>query len=407
MSFYIILYAAVVAIAVPCYLPQMLPKKYKDILYLLISGGILSFFSGTRYDIGTDYSNVYLPEFEKICESPITDIFSIPHEIGYVFLEYCVAFFTQNFVAIFVTTSIMIVMSYFGAFYKYSKNVVVCVALYLLWGNYFCSFNFVRQMIASGIFLFAFQSIIEKKPVRYVFLTLLAASFHKTALVMLPFYFILQIPLKKKILAAYSGAMVVVYLMSDVIIRFLSKVFFPGYIYSEDRFITVGRPWRVAFMALVLVVVFYISSSRLKKNNSRNGIYVSCALFNFFIYVISTKHMVLDRFVMYFEPSLLIGLTIILEDFVSKIKKAKEENKLQENVLLKKKLAALCIPVIMVSVYECSLFLYYDGHRVIPYQSIYQQDFYSYYKQSLEDDSEVFAGEYDEDIVEPIMLPED
>lgn len=406
MGFYIMLYIAVLIIAIPCYLPKKLSKKQKDMLYLTITGGLLAFLSAIRYDIGFDYSYVYAPFYEKILQSPITNIFNERHEIGFVILEYITASFSQNFQMVFVVTSILLILLYFVYFYKYSCNMVMSVAMFMLWGYYFCSMNFVRQTIASGIFLYAVQSVIEKKPIKYVLITLLAASFHKSALIMLPFYFILQIKINKKVLVLYCSAVAFIFSTSHIFLEFATEKWFTWY-NLNDWHISRGYPWITAILPVIMFIIFYTFSDVLERINPQYSVLVSSSFFSAFFFVIALKHSILDRFSLYFEPVMLVGTTYIITGLYEQLKKSKEKSNIRRTERMKKKFYAVSAVISVISVFQGWWFLYFDGHCVIPYQTIYDQEFYQLYVQSLEEGTGVFAGEYDEDIVEPVMLPED
>lgn len=83
--------------------------------------------------------------------------------------------------------------------------------LFLLLSEYYCTMNFIRQSIAGIIALFALEFLKKKKFLPYLMIILVASTFHKSALILIPFFFINLIPLNKWVLAVYSAVTALIY----------------------------------------------------------------------------------------------------------------------------------------------------------------------------------------------------
>ena len=86
--------------------------------------------------------------------------------------------------------------------YKYCQIPWLGMTIFILFGFYGNTLSFIRQSIAIAIFLFAIKYLCAKKMwpsiVPYMIIILVAASFHKSILIMVPAYFIARLAVNWK-----------------------------------------------------------------------------------------------------------------------------------------------------------------------------------------------------------------
>lgn len=118
-------------------------------------------------------------------------------EIGYLGLEYFLSRFFDFHSAslIFAFISIVPVML---LIYKYSKNYFISIFVYIAFGMYPFTLTGVRQSVAMGVCCLAFIYSKEKKVIRFLVLVFLASLIHKTAIIFLPVYWIININHSKR-----------------------------------------------------------------------------------------------------------------------------------------------------------------------------------------------------------------
>ena len=109
--------------------------------------------------------------------------------------------------------------------YKYSPNPVQSILYHF--GLLYFTFHFsaLKQSIAMAILMLAFDGIIEKKPVKFIFLVLLAGQFHFPAMIFLPAYWIAKIKPGRAYLLLLAGLLVVTFVFRNQIINFLIKYY--------------------------------------------------------------------------------------------------------------------------------------------------------------------------------------
>ena len=74
------------------------------------------------------------------------------------------------------------------------RHLLLFLPVVLFGSHYFHDMmNGVRQMIAASVFFYATREITYRRPLRYVLLILFASFFHRSALTLLPLYFIIYI----------------------------------------------------------------------------------------------------------------------------------------------------------------------------------------------------------------------
>jgi len=171
---------------------------------------IVSAFRGNS--VGTDTSN-YIKGFRIIADKEISAALSeIRWEDGYVYLNKLVSLFTKNGQGIIIVTSFITLFGLFYVIKKYSKNVLFSIYLFIFFYYYFITFNLVRQYLAIGVLMFAYDQMIKRNFIKYVLLVLAAASFHQLAILLLPLYFLygIRLNIKKLLIITLSFSLIII-----------------------------------------------------------------------------------------------------------------------------------------------------------------------------------------------------
>lgn len=92
----------------------------------------------------------------------------------------------------------LIYIPVFKFIYDYSENPFMSTMIYLAFGFFGYSLGIFRQMIAISICLMGFKYVLERKLYYYIIFILLAMTFHTTAIIMLPMYWLNKINLENK-----------------------------------------------------------------------------------------------------------------------------------------------------------------------------------------------------------------
>lgn len=198
----------------------LLEKKSLNRKAFWIPLTLLVMFASVRcYLVGTDTGS-YTANFRNSL-SPEYYYFREEIEYGYQVLEYLLLNVTDNYFWLLFTCSLIIVGSYLYVLKKQSTDYFLSVFIFITFGFYLFYFNGLRQGLAMAIVALATPHLINKNFLKYLLIILSASSFHKTALIMLLFYFIIHLKFKMefKALALFLGS----FLISSSVVEYLAS----------------------------------------------------------------------------------------------------------------------------------------------------------------------------------------
>jgi hypothetical protein len=114
-------------------------------------------------------------------------------EWGFLWFNQLLGYVTMNrYVFIFITTCFIYTLL-FISIKRYCRNYPFAVIVFMgLW--FFFTFTYLRQVMAATIGWLAIQYAIDRKPIPYFLIVFIAFTFHNSAIVLVPFYFV---PAKK------------------------------------------------------------------------------------------------------------------------------------------------------------------------------------------------------------------
>lgn len=110
-------------------------------------------------------------------------------EWGFLWFNQLMGYITLNrYVFIFTFTCIIYTLL-FVSIKRYCRNYPFAVIVFMgLW--FFFTFTYLRQVMAATIGWLAIQYAIDRKPLPYFLIVFVAFTFHNSALVLAPFYFV-------------------------------------------------------------------------------------------------------------------------------------------------------------------------------------------------------------------------
>jgi hypothetical protein len=378
-------------------------SRLKDGIFLAISFVVLAGMSSMRYDVGYDYSYIYSPIYEQILADPQGAYFANHRwEPGFKLMLKILMLFTRNYHALFVVSGIITVALVLLFYWFHSPNPFISVFLFVTLSHYYTSLDFVRQMIAAAITMFAFPLLKKRNVlhiVGYFALVLLAATFHKSALILIPFFFINLIPLNKYVLAGYTVVTAVVYFNSHRILEFVTRYWYQSYSLQSKHMTSYFSP-QFTIAVVVIFLILFLGAKKLRERDDKNYLYINYAFFAAFFVLMGTRHSIVDRLSMYFNLLAPVGIAIIVHRLAEKLKEERPSGYIKRYanrnaVMLALLLFVLCGGGLAIHHYALTM----DHHGVVPYKIIWQQPWWKDYIVSLK--------QTDEEITEPIAEPED
>lgn len=362
-------------------------SRKKDGIFLIFSFIVLAGVSAIRYDVGYDYSYIYAPAYETFLQDTTgTVLANHRFEPGFKLLIQVLMQFTRNYHMLFVVTSVMTIALVMLYYWIYSPNPFVSVFLFVVLSQLYCSMDFIRQMMAASIAMFTFP-MLKRRDIwggaAYFAIVLLAASFHRSALLLIPFFFINLIPINKYILAAFGVLTAGIYFNTESIIAFVTRYWYTGY-KLDSLHMKVGFVPHFAIALGVIFLVIFFATGLLRQRDKSNYLYANYAYFTFFFALMGTRHSILDRLSMPFAMLTPVALAAVVHALAKKLKQPAPAARVKRYA---NKYASALAGVLALIVFGGLAIhhyaLYMDGHGVSRYRVIFAQPFYKAYVEQL------------------------
>ena len=361
MIIYLLLLAGAVLLGIP-----MCRNKTGKTAYCVIMGSALFLAAAFRRSTGHDYNNYAVMYLDHI-SSPIEDIAASRIEKGYAVINKILAEYIVDYQVIFVVCALFFAVAVTLCVYRYCEIPWIGFACFLTFGVYFNSLNFLRQMIAGFIVMYALRFIEKDQFWRYLMIVIFASCFHLSALIMIPFCFILKIKMTPITLGVYAVLTTLFMVFSWDIIDFITDFVYKGYEMTDVHVTTGVNPTYMIFFAFFFAAAFIIRT-RLAASDGFNNVLLNCLFFTFFFELLGVKHSILSRFGVFFiipaaivlMPRVILALLEICRD------KANGDGK-KRTMLSAAAVAAFA--VVNIAMYGLMLVNNYNG--VVPYRTVY------------------------------------
>lgn len=136
--------------------------------------------------------------------------------------------------------------------YRYSSSPYFSYLMYIALGNYMFTFSALKQAVASAFIMLSFIFIIEKKPIKFTALVLIAFLFHRPAILFLAAYIIANKKIDKYYFMALGSAVVAVIFFIDEIVTWFSNL------YYDTMEFTVNESVGFKQTMMILIIVFAV-----------------------------------------------------------------------------------------------------------------------------------------------------
>lgn len=313
--------------------------------------------AGIRYSIGSDYSS-YIYGFERIQAG--VNVRWAALEYGFYFLNLILARIGFDAQSIMFACS-LITMSFITKALMLEKKYlsVGFGALVFMLLFYQSTFNTIRLMIAVSIALYNISNIEKRKLLKFLVFSLLAASFHISALVTIPLFWLLPLQRnsKKKYLL-FAGACLLLIFFNPILERLLALIDFEGinyyqqYIGSSSKSIEIAVKKAILYLPILIPGAFMYNKCIEQFKNFHT--YYLMTFLGVVITALGTFRVVyVDRISQYFLIAAIIVVPVYVRVFLK-----------NKNYLL---LIATVLYLILFWIY---VYFVVKDHGTVPYQWI-------------------------------------
>ena len=273
-----------------------------------------------RYKIGADYEG-----YEFIFSLLNIDVgnYEITRlEKGYYFLIKMVNLISGTQQLVFLIMAIISNYLIYKFIIENSKDKILSILIFFLIGPFYSSgFNGIRQYLAISLFLYSLKYLKNKKVLKYFFFIFLGFLFHKSCILLLPLYLILNLKysLKQKIIILILSLLVDYKLLPTIL-----NIFNYG-IYNSIVIYRVNSNFYLILLFLIFSMLIFLYN---EKNKNLNMVEENINFYTIVLLIITFfneemypyLNQIFLRMVTYF----LFNYIIIIPNFIEKAFKQKK-----------------------------------------------------------------------------------
>jgi hypothetical protein len=306
-----------------CMFLAFLAWNQKSTKFLLFAFVILYIFLALRYNFGSDYMTYY-SLFNDIRDSSWSYLKGFSNlgvmgetmEFGYIYLNKVFSTFSGFFFFI-AFHSLLLCMVYFSLIKKYVNIQYAWLALFILIFHTSLlvrSLSGLRQALAIFCFLYSIKYLLNRKFLKYALCILLATTFHYSAIILLPLFFIFS---TKSISRFEPFVYITLYVLTLFLGKFilnsisdLTSLLTPKYLYYiqniEEQTLESGIGFLLTTFLYIIILFFS------KKDTSTDRVFYRIVAVFIVLSPASFILSILDRLSLYFAPALVVVIPQLL-----------------------------------------------------------------------------------------------
>lgn len=290
-----------------------LAHKQRSVLFLKISFFLIFLFFALRYDYGNDYMAYYYGFKDIRYYDPDAHF-----EIGWQYLN--LLFKPLGFFAMVAFLAAIQCVVYYRFIKNYVPQKYYWLALFLFLFNPTCMLinsSAMRQSLALIIFIYSIKYIFSKDAIRYFICIIVASTFHSSALILLPVYFIrffgsrVNKPAAVIIFFLYPFMYLILNYLKAHVSNFVEVYFHNYQIYLDKEMSNMGTG--LGFLFGIFLFALIINKAFLQIG--KDSLLYKIAILSYFIMPFAFINTMVNRIGMYFEPFIIVAFIGVLSLF--------------------------------------------------------------------------------------------
>lgn len=186
---------------------------------------LLFLVSACRYYVGNDYTRY--EEYFRLMMIEGSD--GVPTEIGFNLLAKGVQFIfgsgEKTNLLIFALFAGVTIFLFLKGIYDLSVDFSFSFLLFMTFGYYFNSMNTIRYYLALALAVISMKYVLRKEYFKFLLVVLLASSFHKSVLFILPVYIMADFAWKKWQMGFLALAAVAGFVLRDFVLKVIIRIY--------------------------------------------------------------------------------------------------------------------------------------------------------------------------------------
>ena len=287
-------------------------KGYKpNKLYIFFLIATLVIVSGLRSNIGDTYAYKHSYSINKYTWEAI----DYSGDFGFNIIQLLLQKISSDPQLLIFSTALITNILIIITLIKYSKMIELAIFVYITSGMFTTSMNGIRQYLAAAFVFIGTNYIVKGDFKKYFLLILLASTIHKSALVLIPIYFIARREAWTKvtiILLAFSVFIVLGFNMfSELLFTAIDDTQ-----YGHYSTFTEGGASKIRILVnLVPILIAFLGREKLKRLWPQSDYIVNMSIISLVFIVIASQNWIFARFNIYFGLYNLILISWIVKLF--------------------------------------------------------------------------------------------
>ena len=246
--------------------------------YIIVACLLLFAVYGLRdaFSIGNDSSSSYLHLFQRMSEYTWAEAADLNDgsNAAYYLLNKLIFEITKGDYQVYIVVVSAFVTFCFGRLvYRYSPDPLQSVLYHLGLLLYTFHFNALKQSIAMAIVLLAFDQIVNRRPFKFVVMTVIAALFHFPALVFMPAYWAAKLWPRRSYLVILAIVLALTYRFRNELLNFMLNLY-------KDEDVTVSMEGIRFFRTkAIIMTVIVLAASVLRVPTREDRLYNALLVF--------------------------------------------------------------------------------------------------------------------------------
>lgn len=246
-------------------------QRYRQkVGYLIFAGVIIALSIGLRSQfVGSTDGQIYYSHWEKLSAISVAEVFELlfhsNFEPGYNIAVWVLSQFFTSGQWVFVFQGVIVAVSVCCFVNKNSRHPCVSLIIFMSLGLFNFMVQGIRQSIAMSICFFAVEQIKNRKLIRFLLLVFLAMSFHGSAIVFFPVYFIYGIKVNIKTIVLYTVGLIGVSSLVPYLFNFLNFLLNSSYSITGGEDVS-GGSITVLIYASIVLCGFVFNKKAMSKN---------------------------------------------------------------------------------------------------------------------------------------------
>jgi hypothetical protein len=290
-------------------------------LTLYIFTGYLCVFLCFGYMTGSDWRS-YEPIYNEIDFNNL--FYNYFFEPGYYIYMLIFKFLKIGFWPFFIFTKVIIFIVFVKIIINLQGNYIYPILMFFIpyYGYYLFIDNPMRNLIAIAIFLISIKYIHEKKIWKYLACILLASSFHFSAIILFPLYWVLDKRISNGIWIFLFIIFNIFFASRQFLILFVKIFSFLPYVETkiatyliENSQYAMGRIFSVGSLIFILFFILLICSRKYFDSIYMGNIIFNSAIIFLLFYRLATTIEIFSRFQLYFSIFFVMAIISLIQIF--------------------------------------------------------------------------------------------